>query len=213
MITFYIFIFSGVALVTLTLTKRIEEKRKKPFFLFKLISNGDENVRKLHHKSLHFYSVGKDKAAFFVKKRLPMHSRNSLNKFITKLGEQTEKYMGDIRDSRLLKKSDGISEFFKNMSTIEKGAGEINDPYESREMEVIQEKIEPIAPVVAAVSAPAKKSHKPEPIHQAKPVLAEVMTAPVPLKRTRKVPAPTSQGLRGASKKVVRLVVREEVEY
>ena len=31
-----------------------------------------------------------------------------------------------MRDSRLIKRSDGISEFFKNMSEIEKGNGEIH---------------------------------------------------------------------------------------
>ena len=58
-----------------------------------------------------------------------MRLKNLLNKFVAKISEQTEKYMGDIRDSRLLKKSDGISEFFKSMSSIEKGVGEINDVY------------------------------------------------------------------------------------
>lgn len=158
MITFYIFILSGAALVTLTLTKRIEERRKTGVFLLKLISRGDESVRKLHHKSLHFYSVGKDKVVFFVKKRLPMHSRNSLNKFITKLGEQAEKYMGDIRDSRLLKKSDGISEFFKNMSTVEKGMGEINDPYQSRETEL--NPVKELEPVVIKSSFKPKATVK-----------------------------------------------------
>ncbi|MEK7227396.1 MAG: hypothetical protein AAB641_00705 [Patescibacteria group bacterium] len=127
MITFATFIFSGIALATLTLTKRVEERRKTGVFLLKLISKGDERVRELHHKSLHLYSTGKEKTAFFVKKQLPMRSKNSLHKLYAKLSEQTKKYMGDIRDSRLLKKSDGISEFFKNMSSIEKGKGEIHE--------------------------------------------------------------------------------------
>lgn len=134
MITFFLFIFSGLALVTLALTKRMEEKRKTGVFLFKLISKGDENIRNLHHKSLHFYSVSKHKAEFFFKKQLPIHSRKALNKFVTKLSEQAGKYMGDIRDSRLLKKSDGISEFFKNMSSVEKGMGEINEGFMSEEI-------------------------------------------------------------------------------
>ncbi|MDO8424014.1 MAG: hypothetical protein Q7S54_00190 [bacterium] len=132
MITFSLFILSGTAIVTLTLAKRIEEKRKKGVFLLKFISRSDERAREFHQRSVRFYSVGKERTAFFIKKQLPMRSRNSLNKFISKLSEQGTKYLGDIRDSRLLKKPDGISEFFKNMSTIEKGAGEINEIYEER---------------------------------------------------------------------------------
>lgn len=155
MITFTLFIISGAALVTLTLAKRVEEKRKTSVFLFKLISKGDERIRGLHHKSVHFYSVGKDRIAFFVKKQLPMRSRNSLNKFITRFSEQAEKYMGDIRDSRLLKKPDGISEFFKSMSSVEKGTGEINDPYEERII-----KIETVPAVIPKKRAPRRKKIK-----------------------------------------------------
>ncbi len=129
MITLTLFTISGAALLTLTLTKRAEERRKRGVLLLKLISRGDERMRELHHKSLHFYSTGREKVVFFIKKQLPMRLKNSLNKFIIKLSEQVTKYMGDIRNSRLLKKSDGISEFFKNMSTVEKGSGEINDVY------------------------------------------------------------------------------------
>ena len=59
-----------------------------------------------------------------------MHSRNSLNKTISFLKEKKDRYTDNMRDSRLLKKSDGISEFFKNMSGIEKGNGVIHDVYE-----------------------------------------------------------------------------------
>jgi len=47
------------------------------------------------------------------------------------LKERREQYVNIMRDSRLLKKSDGISEFFKNMSDVEKGNGEIHDTFES----------------------------------------------------------------------------------
>ncbi|MDZ4205676.1 MAG: hypothetical protein U1C12_00450, partial [Patescibacteria group bacterium] len=67
---------------------------------------------------------------FFFKKQIPIHSRNSLNKLLTFLKKKKEQYVVSMRDSRLLKKSDGISEFFKNMSDIEKGNGEIHDVYE-----------------------------------------------------------------------------------
>src|SRR3989344_1041544 len=127
MVTFALFTLSGIGIVTITMAKRFEEKRKKPFFLLSAISKGDERVRELHHQAVHWYSIGKEKIAFFVKKQLPMRSRNSFNKLVTFLEENAEKYFGNIRDSRLLKKSDGISEFFKNMSAVEKGSGEINE--------------------------------------------------------------------------------------
>ena len=44
-----------------------------------------------------------------------------------------------MRDSKLLKKSDGISEFFKNMSNIEKGNGEIHDNYDDGSQNVEEE--------------------------------------------------------------------------
>ena len=64
-----------------------------------------------------------------------MHSKNSSNKLLSYLAEKKEKYINNMRDSRLLKKSDGISEFFKNMSSIEKGNGEIHDTYEDGSQE------------------------------------------------------------------------------
>ncbi|MDO8565376.1 MAG: hypothetical protein Q7R67_02035 [bacterium] len=142
MVTFSLFIISGTALVTLTLAKRREERRKTGVFLLKAISRGDERARALHHQAVRLYSEGKERADFLIKKQLPMRSRHTFNKLVTLLQEQSERYAGRMRDSKLLKKSDGISEFFKNMSEVEKGAGEINEAYE----ETILATAEPIKP-------------------------------------------------------------------
>lgn len=117
-------------MVVLTIAKRVEEKHKKTFFVFKAISLGDERLREIHHQSLHFYSKGKEKAAFWLKKQLPLKLRSLWNRALVLGKESTKKLVGDLRDSRLLKKkSDGMSEFFKNISDIEKGNGEINEVY------------------------------------------------------------------------------------
>jgi len=129
MIPFTLFILSGTAIATLLLAKRVEEKRRKTNFILKAISKGDERFRTIHHKSIHSYSIGKERLAFWLKKQLPMRSKNLWNKFQALVAQTADKYMGDIRNSRLLKKPDGISEFFKNISEIEKGGGEINEVY------------------------------------------------------------------------------------
>src|SRR3989344_4343863 len=125
-----IFTTSGLAIVLLAAAKQVEKKRGKQFLIFNLISKGDIHIRSLHHKMVRLYSEGKEKALFFFNRQIPIHSRNFLNKSISFLKTKREQYIGNMRDSRLLKKSDGISEFFKNMSETEKGNGEINDVYE-----------------------------------------------------------------------------------
>lgn len=133
MISFTLFTLSGVAIVTLTIAKRIEEKRKKDFFILNAISRGDIHLRKLHHKILNYYSEGKEKLFFLAKKQVPMRAKSLLNRSVTLLKETAEKHIGNARNSRLLKKSDGISEFFKNISSVEKGIGEINESYNEPE--------------------------------------------------------------------------------
>jgi hypothetical protein len=141
MVLVYIFIFSGLVLALLLVAKRVEEKKRKTVFVLKLISKGDERVRELHHEAVHFYSIGKEKAQFFIQKQLPRYSKSSLNKVLARVEENLEKYLLSLRDSRLLKKSDGISEFFKTMSEVEKGGGEINeDIYTEEEPMVVVEK-------------------------------------------------------------------------
>ncbi len=130
MIVISIFAISGLSIITLVIAKRLEEKRRKSFFISKAISKGDTHIREFHHRVVHFYSEGKEKISFFCKRQIPIHSRNSLNKLLSFLREKRGRYVNNMRDSRLLKKSDGISEFFKNMSDIEKGNGEIHDSFE-----------------------------------------------------------------------------------
>src|SRR3989338_3465383 len=135
MITISIFAISGLAISILIIAKKVEQKRRKPFFILNLISKGNIHIRKLIHRVVHYYSEGKEKVIFFFKRRIPMHSKNSSNKLLSCLAEKKEKYINNMRDSRLLKKSDGISEFFKNMSSIENGNGEIHDTYEDGSQE------------------------------------------------------------------------------
>lgn len=126
-----LFTVSGLAILALVVTKSLEEKRKRSFFVSRAISRGDANVREFYHRLVHFYSTSKEKGLFFFNKQIPIHSRNFLNKLFSFLKEKQEQYLGNMRDARILKKSDGISEFFKNMSNVEKGNGEINESYES----------------------------------------------------------------------------------
>jgi len=78
---------------------------------------------------VHLYFEGKERSSFLIKRQIPLHSKNFSNKLTVYLREKRIRYFNNMRDSRLLKKSDGISEFFKNMSNLEKGNGEINDVY------------------------------------------------------------------------------------
>lgn len=135
MIAASIFTISGLSIVTLVVAKRLEEKRRKSFFISRAISKGDTHIRKFYHHAVRFYSEGKEKAHFFFRKQIPLHSRNSLNKSLSFIREKREQYVNNMRDSRLLKKPDGISEFFKNMSDIEKGNGEIHDVCEDGSQE------------------------------------------------------------------------------
>lgn len=145
MLSFSLFILSGAALITLALAKRYEEKKRKSIFILKAISKGDERARDSLVRLLHFYSIGKEKAEIFIKKQLPLRTKNWRYKSISYLKENAAKYLGDMRNSKLIKRSDGISEFFKNISEIEKGNGEINEVYTEPTVEEVAE--EPAEPV------------------------------------------------------------------
>ncbi|MEX2013579.1 MAG: hypothetical protein WD897_01545 [Parcubacteria group bacterium] len=125
-----IFIISGLAIVLFVAAKKWENKRKELSFVLNVISKGDKHTREFYQRAVRFYSEGKEKISFFFKKQIPIHSKNSLNKAVAFLKAKREQYIVSMRDSRLLKKPDGISEFFKNMSDVEKGNGEIHDVYE-----------------------------------------------------------------------------------
>ena len=203
MITISLFILSGTILAVLMIAKRVEERRKTEVFLLKAISRGDARVRELHHQAVHFYSMGKEKIVFFVKKQLPMYSKISVIKAVNKFKEKTEHHIGNIRDSRLLKKSDGISEFFKNISDIEKGAGEINETYyeegkvtiepiiEAEELIESAFNVEPelvvteVTPEVVKVLKP-KKQHAPRTSHKKTAVVASPIIHITKTRRSRK---------------------------
>lgn len=127
MIPFALFVIAGLGLAALTLSKRFELKRKHKGLLLKAISRGDEQARRLYHEALRFYDEGTHKASFVIKKQLPLKAKSYFNKFVAFMKERGEERFGNIRNSRFIKKNEGISEFFKNISEIEKGKGEIND--------------------------------------------------------------------------------------
>ena len=158
MIAISLFTLSGVILAVIMIAKRMEERKKTGVFILKAISRGDALVREFHHQAVHLYSTGKEKAVFFVKKQVPMHSKISLIKVLNILKDRTERHIGNIRDSRLLKKSDGISEFFKNMNEVEKGAGEINESYFEEGKIDIEPIIESIPVVEEVLEIPKPKT-------------------------------------------------------
>ena len=151
MMSIIIFNISGLAILLLIITKKMEEKRRKPLFISNAISRGDIHVRKLYHTVIHLYSEMKEKGLFFLKKQIPIHSKNSLNKIFSFLREKRGQYINNMRDSRLLKKPGGMSEFLRNMSDVEKGNGVIHDAYEDtspndrsvgRDSQNVEEKVE-----------------------------------------------------------------------
>lgn len=125
-----IFGVSGLAIVLLIATKRLELKNKQDFFILDIISKGNIYIRELYHRVIYFYSEGKERTLFFAHKQVPVYCRKCFNKLLAFIEKKRKQYVVSMRDSRLLKKPDGISEFFKNMSNIEKGNGEIHDVYE-----------------------------------------------------------------------------------
>src|SRR3989338_8840617 len=117
----YAFFFSGAILAVLLVAKRIEERKKTRVFLLRLISRGEEHARKLQREAVRRYSLSKEEMHFFMAKQLPRYSKSSLNKALARFEESMQKYLERLRDSRLLKKDEGISEFFKSMAEGQKG--------------------------------------------------------------------------------------------
>lgn len=177
MVTFSLFVISGAVIATLTVSKRIEEKKKQTPIVLRAVSKGDTHVRSLHHKALHHYSHSKDRLAFWFRMQLPLKLKGFWNRFQYHIKARSSEYIGDVRGSRLLKKSEGISEFFKNVSEIEKGAGEINEALPAEIVEnlhteqvesplIIEARVETVAPVEevvpARVVARRKRVYKPK---------------------------------------------------
>lgn len=124
-----LFAISGTAIIALLAAKKLQERGRNPLFLFRWITRSDERIRDWHQKALNMYSEGKEKISFFATRQIKLHSKNTFNKLVAFLKEKREQYENNMRNSRLLKKSDGISEFFKSMSDIEKG-GSIDESLE-----------------------------------------------------------------------------------
>jgi hypothetical protein len=123
----YAFYISGIAILALLLAKGVEMKFKHRFSLLKLVSRWDKEVRVVYHRGVHMYSESKEKGYRWATKQLPYKAKSYVNKSSAFAKEKLEKYIGDVRNSRLIKKNDGISEFFRNISDLEKGKGEINE--------------------------------------------------------------------------------------
>lgn len=134
-----IFIVSGLILITLIVSKKIGEKRKRPLFISILISRSDTLIRDLYHKVVHFYTDSKERFLFLCKRQIPIHSKNYFNKSLAFLKEKRGQYIQNMRDTKFLRKSDGISEFFKSISSVEKGGGEIHDVYEDGSQNIKEE--------------------------------------------------------------------------
>jgi len=124
-----IFLFSGIVSASLIIVKRLEEKRQKTFPLLNLISRGDIRIRELSHDATHWYAEFKEWSEHFFRKQVPMHFRSFVNKLKSYIQNRTKKHINSLRASKLLKKSDGLPEFFERISSTDKGRGEINDPY------------------------------------------------------------------------------------
>lgn len=125
-----IFAISGCAIATLLFLKRLEEKSKKQLFLSVLISKGDVRARELSHEAAELYAETKERLYFFATKQLPMRTKSLLSKSESLMKDRAEKLLGNIRNSKFIKRQEGISEFFKNIE-IEKGGGEINDSFDA----------------------------------------------------------------------------------
>lgn len=140
MILNIIFAFSGLVIAALIIAKVWEDKHKRKPFLLRWVSLGDEHVRVLSHELAHQYAEWKEDLHFFATKQLPLHSKNIINKTEALAKERMQKYIGDIRGSKFLRKNDGLSEFFKNIS--ERENGRIDDSMESGDSQSEDKKVE-----------------------------------------------------------------------
>jgi hypothetical protein len=116
-----LFLISGVCLAFLIFEKARTMKKDRGSLFLRVISLGDERMKDLSHRTAHLYADKKEDAIFFVKKQLPLHTRNIYNKSSAALKESANVIVGDLRGSRFLKKSDGLSEFFRSLSEKENG--------------------------------------------------------------------------------------------
>jgi hypothetical protein len=212
MLSFALFLLSGIAIVALTLSKRVEERKKTKVFILRAVSRADERVREFHHEALHFYSEGKDRFSFWAQKQLPMKLKSLYNRFQAYAEEKSIEYLGDVRNSRLIKRSDGISEFFKNISDIEKGTGEINEvlPEEMQHDFYVETAPKPIEVTETRVETVITTTVEEEPVH----IVSEVVEAPVTispkLHKQKKAAAPKKRPAAPRKKRVKVLEIQHE---
>src|SRR5690606_463017 len=124
-----IFAVSGIAILFLFAAKGFEMRRRKPSMFLHIAKRADTKTGALYFKLLHFYSDSKEKTHLFLNRQAPMKIKSAMVKFGTFLKERREEYLMKMRDARILKKNSGISEFYKNLSNIDKGNGKIEDGF------------------------------------------------------------------------------------
>lgn len=198
MFSFFVFILAGVALIAMTVAKRFEmrDSESRKILILRLISKGDERVRNLYHEGLRFYSDGKLKAVFFMKKQLPARAKIYATKNLSWIRARFEARFGDMRNSRLIKREEGgVSEFFKNISEIEKKTGELHEEIyaegETLTQDVLAVPEEAVKPEPQPEPAPARS--RKAPAKASKPrAPRKKMTKPKeprkPANRVKKVP-------------------------
>jgi hypothetical protein len=131
MFTTTAFAVSGTAILVFLLTKVIEKRSEKTFFLSRWISNGDTHMRNLSHRFTHFYSEFKERSQFLFQKQIPMHTKKTWNKISTKIEETVSENLVKMRGIKSMgSNQQDISEFFKSISDSEKTNGEINHIFE-----------------------------------------------------------------------------------
>ncbi len=178
MVSFALFIFSGITLATLLLAKRVENRSGRRGFLLRAISKSDRQIRELFHRVLDFYSLGRERSLFIIQKQLPMRAKRELGKAQTYIQEKIEGQFGNVRNARLIKKQEGISEFFKNISEIEKGGGELHEeiyaPYAGEVPEATVTISPEIEPVITVMPEPKKEERKPRVVRKRAPAKKKI---------------------------------------
>ena len=140
-----LFIISFVVVASMLLLKMYELKKGKPILIFQALSKFDHIILEKYHNAGHMYLDYKHKSHLFFTKQVPMHSKNVVNKMETLVQEKMNKYVGNIRGSKVLRNDRaGISEFFKNISNLEKnGSIEISEGT-GTSIETVNDEIKPL---------------------------------------------------------------------
>jgi hypothetical protein len=98
-----------------------EEKNRKSFFLLRGISKGDTHIREFSQNAAHRYADMKEELKFMIKRQVPLHTRNIANKSYSLIQEKSNKFISDLKEGKLFgRKNEGISEFLKDISEMEK---------------------------------------------------------------------------------------------